>query len=114
MKKTLQISRRGFIKVSAIAAGYALLGLNLAGKAAAEALGFIGLRQKGAYDADANAYKLRKSQDNPMVRKIYDKKIGFIHDGPCGEKSHHLLHTSYKDRSQTIKALKGAGIKLKV
>jgi len=114
MEKTLLISRRGFIKISAIATGYVILGLNFAGKAAAEAFGFIGLRQKAAYEADAKVYKLRKSQDNPMVHKIYDKQNGFLHDGPCGEKSHHLLHTHYRDRSAVISALKKAGGKLKI
>lgn len=114
MKKTLQISRRGFMKISAIAAGYTILGFNLAREAAAETLGFIGLRQNAAYDADEKVYRLRKSQDNPMVQKIYDKKNGFLKDGPCGDKSHKLLHTNYRDRSSAVKALKETGIKLKM
>jgi ferredoxin hydrogenase small subunit len=114
MKNTIQISRRSFIKVSAIATGCVMLGFNLTRQAVAASLQFVGLRQKAAYDADAKIYKLRKSQDNPMVQKIYDKKKGFLKDGPCGEKSHKLLHTHYHDRSATVKALKATGINLKM
>jgi ferredoxin hydrogenase small subunit len=114
MKKTLQISRRGFIKITAIATGYVIFGLKLAGETAAETLGFISLRQRAAYAADSKVYKLRKSQDNPMVQKIYDKRNGFLKDGPCGEKSHELLHTTYRNRSAVITILKKSGIKLKI
>lgn len=114
MKDVSQMTRRSFIKVLGLAAGYAVVGFNLTKQAAAATLEFVGLRQKAVYDADAKVYKLRKSQDNPMIKKIYDKHKGFLHDGPCGHKSHELLHTHYRDRSAGIKTLKDSGIKLKV
>lgn len=116
MKNVVQITRRSFIKATAVAAGYAVLGFNLTREAVAAGVDFLTARQKGVYATDANAkvYPVRKSQDNPMVRKIYDKKTGFLHDGPCGHKSHELLHTHYHDRSPAVKALKDKGIKLKV
>jgi NADP-reducing hydrogenase subunit HndD len=38
---------------------------------------------------------LRKSHENPDVKKLYEE---FLTDGPCGHKSHELLHTHYIDR----------------
>jgi iron only hydrogenase large subunit-like protein len=40
--------------------------------------------------------KLRKSHDNPDIKKIYDEFLG----QPLGEKSHHLLHTKYVTREK--------------
>ena len=37
---------------------------------------------------------LRKSHENPMIKKLYDEFLG----KPLGEKSHHLLHTEYTSR----------------
>jgi ferredoxin hydrogenase small subunit len=114
MKNVLQMTRRSLIRVAGLAAGYALLGFNLAREATAASIEFVGLRQKAVYTSDEKTYKIRKSQDNPMVQKIYDKKSGFLADGPCGHKSHELLHTHYHDRSAGVKALKDSGIKLKI
>ena len=41
-----------------------------------------------AHDRDM---PLRKSHENPAIKKIYDE---FLHE-PCGHKSHELLHTHY-------------------
>ncbi|MCJ2164380.1 MULTISPECIES: iron hydrogenase small subunit [unclassified Pseudodesulfovibrio] len=111
----MKMNRRGFIKACGVMTGYAVLGLNLTKEAVAASMDFVGLRQKSVYDADANPkiYKLRKSQDNPMIKKIYDPKDGFLHEGPCGHMSHHLLHTHYNDRSARVAALKANGFKLK-
>lgn len=114
MKKAVQMTRRSFIKATGLAAGYVLFGFNLTKEAVAATLEFTGLRQKAVYEADAKDYRVRKSQDNPMVQKIYDKKHGFLADGPCGHKSHELLHTHYHDRSAAVKAVKESGIKLKI
>ena len=114
MKNLSQMTRRSFIKVLGLAAGYSMVGFNLTRQAVAATIEFVGLRQKAVYEADEKVYKLRKSQDNPMVKKIYDKQKGFLHDGPCGHKSHELLHTHYHDRSSSVKALKDSGIKLKI
>ncbi|HVP13692.1 MAG TPA: NADH-dependent [FeFe] hydrogenase, group A6 [Phycisphaerae bacterium] len=40
--------------------------------------------------------ELRKSHDNPAVQQLYKEFLG----KPLGEKSHHLLHTKYKERSR--------------
>ncbi len=114
MKNVVQMTRRSFIRAMGLAAGYAVLGFNLTREAVAASMEFVGLRQKAVYEADANTYKYRKSQDNPMVKKIYDKKTGFLTGGPCGHKSHELLHTRYTDRSAGVKALKDKGTKLKI
>nr|WP_321255672.1 iron hydrogenase small subunit [uncultured Pseudodesulfovibrio sp.] len=108
------MNRRGFIKACGIMTGYAVLGMNITKEAVASSMSFVGLRQKSVYDADANSkiYAIRKSQDNPMIKKIYDKKDGFLHEGPCGHMSHHLLHTHYIDRSAKIAVLKDKGFKL--
>lgn len=109
----MKMNRRGFMKACGIMAGYAVLGVNMTKEAVASAMDFVGMRQKSVYDADANAkiYKYRKSQDNPMIKKIYDHKDGFLHEGPCGHMSHHLLHTHYIDRSARFAALKNKGFK---
>ena len=46
-------------------------------------------RAKAIYNEDA-AYPIRKSHENPAVWKLYKE---FFTDGPCGHKSHKLLHT---------------------
>ena len=45
------------------------------------------------------AYEVRKSHENPAVLKIYAE---FLTDGPCGHKSHQLLHTHYTARGKYI------------
>ncbi|WP_086349049.1 NADH-dependent [FeFe] hydrogenase, group A6 [Candidatus Enterococcus clewellii] len=58
---------------------------------------FIDLKAKRAaalYEEDA-ARKLRKSNDSPIVQHLYKEFL----EHPGSEKAHHLLHTSYRDRS---------------
>ena len=110
--KTIEISRRGFIKTAGLATGAVVLGRPLTAVAASGKTDFVGARQKSVYQADAKIYKIRKSQNNPMVKKLYDDKEGFLHGGPCGHMSHHLLHTHYVDRSSRITALKESGFEL--
>ncbi len=45
------------------------------------------------------AYAVRKSHENPALVKLYER---FLVDGPCGAKSHHLLHTHYTPRGKYI------------
>lgn len=110
----MNISRRSFIKAAGIMTGYAVLSVNVAKEAMAEVMDFVSRRQNSVYATDANSkvYSYRKSQDNPMISKIYDSKKGFLHDGPCGHKSHELLHTHYIDRSEQVQKLKEKGIEL--
>jgi len=49
--------------------------------------------------AEDQAYEIRKSHDNPAVIELYTK---FLTEGPCGPKSHHLLHTYYTPRGRYI------------
>lgn len=52
-------------------------------------------RINAIYKEDAGK-KLRKSHTNPQVKALYDEFL----KKPLGEKSHHLLHTRYKERSK--------------
>ena len=109
------LSRRGFMKAAGLTCGYALLGFRTVKESAASVLDMVGLRQASVYksEADSRLYKYRKSQNNPMIIKLYAKD-GFLKDGPCGHHSHALLHTHYSDKSMTIKALKKKGIELMI
>ena len=113
MSEKSELSRRGFLKAAGAAAVLSAVNLGLVAESEAAAMDFVGKRQASVYEADAKVYKIRKSQDNPMIAKIYAKD-GFLADGPCGHTSHQLLHTHYTDRSANIAALKARGIKLKV
>lgn len=55
-------------------------------------------RAKAIYSEDAS-YQVRKSHENPAVAKLYGE---FLTDGPCGHKSHELLHTHYTPRGKYI------------
>lgn len=52
-------------------------------------------RLKSIYGIDRKQ-ALRKSHDNPAVKKLYEEFLGEV----GGEVSHHLLHTHYSDRSR--------------
>ena len=51
------------------------------------------LRAKGIYHDDEGS-KIRCSHDNPEIQNLYKEFLG----APLSEKSHHLLHTTYKPR----------------
>ncbi len=55
-------------------------------------------RAKAIY-AEDESLSLRKSHDNPVVKSIYEE---FLTDGPCGDLSHKLLHTTYLERGRRI------------
>jgi iron-only hydrogenase group A len=55
-------------------------------------------RARAIYSEDA-AYAVRKSHENPAVLTTYAE---FLTDGPCGHKSHELLHTTYTARGKYI------------
>ena len=50
-------------------------------------------RASGLYSED-EAATIRCSHENPAVQKLYEEFLG----KPLGEKSHHLLHTTYQPR----------------
>lgn len=52
------------------------------------------LRAKALYNNDS-AKTIRKSHENPSIKKLYDEYLG----APGSEKAHHLLHTSYVERT---------------
>jgi iron only hydrogenase large subunit-like protein len=55
-------------------------------------------RAKAIY-AEEKTLSVRKSYENPAVARIYAE---FLTDGPCGHKSHELLHTHYVNRGKFI------------
>jgi NADP-reducing hydrogenase subunit HndD len=57
----------------------------------------IKARQKALYQEDSQK-PLRKSHENPYIIKLYEEFLG----KPLGEKSHHLLHTHYFDKTQDV------------
>ena len=48
---------------------------------------------RGDLPAKTRASAIRKSHENPAVCALYEEFLG----APCGEISHHLLHTHYKE-----------------
>jgi len=60
-------------------------------------------RTEGLYEADKKL-QVHKSQDNPYLKKLYDRHLGRV----GGEKAHHLLHTGYQNRRR----MSGAGLNL--
>ncbi len=50
-------------------------------------------RAKAIYEEDRNL-PIRKSHENPFIKKLYEEYLG----EPCGHKSHELLHTHYHKR----------------
>jgi NADH-quinone oxidoreductase subunit G/[NiFe] hydrogenase diaphorase moiety small subunit len=55
-------------------------------------------RAKAIYAEDERS-EVRKSHENPAVVELYTE---FLTDGPCGHKSHDLLHTHYTARGKWI------------
>ncbi len=53
------------------------------------------LRAKALYDEDANK-PLRKSHENPSIKKIYEEYF----EKPNSHKAHELLHTTYQVRAK--------------
>jgi len=53
-------------------------------------------RQIAIYQEDKNK-KIRKSHENPYIVSLYEEFLG----EPMSEKAHHLLHTTYFDRTES-------------
>ncbi|MCX6272325.1 MAG: iron hydrogenase small subunit, partial [Bacteroidetes bacterium] len=60
-------------------------------------LNIVKARQMALYREDMNK-TLRKSHENPDIIKLYEEFLG----KPLGEKSHHLLHTHYFDKTSEV------------
>ena len=52
-------------------------------------------RAKALYEEDRKSV-LRKSHENPVIKKLYDEYF----EKPCSHKAHELLHTHYTKRSK--------------
>ena len=52
------------------------------------------LRAKVLYDNDANK-QLRKSHENPSIKKVYEEYLG----EPGSHRAHEVLHTTYVKRT---------------
>ncbi len=55
-------------------------------------------RAKAIYAEDESS-EVRKSYENPAIIRLYSE---FLTDGPCGHKSHKLLHTQYVERGKKL------------
>jgi NADP-reducing hydrogenase subunit HndD len=55
----------------------------------------IKARHEALYREDAQK-PIRKSHENPYIKKLYDEFLG----QPMSDKAHHLLHTHYFDKSK--------------
>ena len=53
------------------------------------------LRAAALYGED-DAKAIRKSHENPLLKKVYAEYLG----EPGGHKAHHILHTSYVARKK--------------
>ena len=58
----------------------------------------IGVRMDKTYESDKNN-KIRRSHENPEIQAIYADYL----KEPCGHISHHILHTTYTDRSKSVR-----------
>jgi ferredoxin hydrogenase small subunit len=97
----LDAGRRVFLKIMATGATMLFLGLRGASHAYAQAKDYLSSRIQSVYAQD-KVMKFRKSQDNPMVKKLYSQCL----TAPMCPKSEKYLHAVYTDRSAGIKNLK--------
>jgi len=56
----------------------------------------VRLKRIAAIYGEDESKKMRKSHENPDVMKLYEEFLG----KPLGEKSHHLLHTTYAHKER--------------
>ena len=101
------ITRRGFLRGCCIVTGGLTMGIHWTNRAVA------GVRTIKDYMQDriASVYREdksfthRASQDNVQVQELYKKFL----DKPLSEKSHHLLHTKWTDKSAAVRKLNEEG-----
>ena len=55
------------------------------------------LRSEALY-ADDRASAIRKSHENPVIKKLYEEYL----EKPGSHRAHEILHTTYVDRSKTV------------
>ncbi|NLH50251.1 MAG: twin-arginine translocation signal domain-containing protein [Myxococcales bacterium] len=101
-----QITRRQFLKACGAAVTVAATGVIGIRSAWAATLDYLDRRLAAAYQRDAGMPR-RKSQDNPMVKKLYADYL----EHPNSHRAHHLLHTNYADRSAALRKVLEKGWK---
>ena len=102
LKESLITGRRNFLKSVSIGISMVIVGFKATSHAYTEAKDYVSMRINSVYNHD-RVMKYRKSQDNPMVKKLY---ADFL-EHPMSEKSEKLLHSAYVDRSAGLKKIKG-------
>jgi hypothetical protein len=108
IKNGINIGRRAFIRGLGMTVSLTMLGIKVASKVYADAMDYLTARINSVYSHDS-VMRYRKSQDNPFVKKLYSDF--FPH--PYCEKSEHLLHAEYVDRSGGVKKVKDVKKRLK-
>ena len=97
-------TRREFIKtISALGGTVVITNIIPQAAHAADAKSlkdYMNDRISAVYAADGK-FKIRASQDNLQVKKLYEKFLG----KPGGQKAHQFLHMHFTDRSKNIKRL---------
>jgi ferredoxin hydrogenase small subunit len=101
IKEGLITGRRNFLKSVSVGISVMIVGYRATANVYAEAKDYISSRIDSVYGHD-RIMKYRKSQDNPMVKKLY---ADFL-EHPMSEKSEKLLHSTYVDRSAGLKRIK--------
>jgi len=89
--------RRFFLKTAAAAVTYLFLGARTTVRAAGNVRDYLTARIAAVYGHDEKA-TVRRSQDNPMIEKLYDDYLG----SPVSERAEELLHAEYTDRSAGV------------
>ena len=87
LAQALHVTRQ---TVSAWERGIAQPGLDVLGQIAQ----LLGVEPERLLYGEDSGKQLRKSHENPSLKKLYDEFLG----EPCGHKSHELLHTHYVKR----------------
>ena len=101
------ITRRGFLRGCCILTGGLAMGIHWTGRAVARVRSikdYMQDRIASVYRED-KSFVHRASQDNEQVKALYQKFL----EKPLSEKSHHLLHTKWYDKSAAVKKLHAEG-----
>ena len=101
------ITRRAFLKGCCIVTGGLALSVHWTGRALAGArtiFDHMKERIAGVYREDKH-FPRRASQENVQVQELYKKFL----EKPLSEKSEHLLHTHWIDKSAAVKKLHAEG-----
>ncbi|MCE5251702.1 iron hydrogenase small subunit [bacterium] len=97
IKNGFSSGRRVFLKSMTIVTSMVIVGTRITVNAYAEVKDYLTSRIAAIYKHD-EAMRYRKSQDNPMVKKLYSECMSH----PMCEKSEKYLHSQYTNRSAGI------------